>query len=87
MEDAVFVHVIDRLKHLVHEVLDPILRQVVSSALDRLVHIHIHQFKDQGESTGWFIAIIRQLRSLYQMQKKKEQSLKVRSLTRALHGA
>lgn len=88
MEDAVFVHVINRLEHLIHEVLNSILWQVVPPALDRFVHIHVHQLKNQGESTGRFIAIIRQLKLFIQMafSEKKKFPLRMIELTRALHG-
>ena len=47
MEDAVAVHVVDRLQQLVHVVLDAVLRQVVSLALDGIVHVHVHQLEDE----------------------------------------
>lgn len=46
MKDAVSVHVIDRFEHLVHVVLDALLGQVVAPSLDRLVHVHVHEFED-----------------------------------------
>ena len=58
MEDAVAVHMIYRFEHLVHVVLDSLLRQVVSPALDCLVHVHVHQFEDQCQTTSRLIAKI-----------------------------
>ena len=46
MENAVSVHMVDRLKQLVHVVFDSVLWQVVSFAFDGVVHIHVHQLKD-----------------------------------------
>lgn len=57
MEDAVPVHVVDGLQELVHVVLDPVLRQVVPLALDCVVHVHVHEFEDQGESTSWLVTV------------------------------
>ena len=42
MKDPVFVHVVDGLEDLIHEELDPILWQVMSASLFRLVHVHVH---------------------------------------------
>ena len=47
MEDTVPVHMVDGLYELIHIVLDPILRQVVSLSFDSIVHIHIHKLEDQ----------------------------------------
>jgi len=49
MKNAVFVHVVNGLDYLVHVELDSLLRQVVASALDCFVHVHIHEFKNKGE--------------------------------------
>ena len=48
MEDAVPVHVVDRLENLVHVELDALLWQVVPPPLYRLIHVHVHQFEDEG---------------------------------------
>jgi hypothetical protein len=45
MKNAVFVHVIDCFDHLIQVVPHSLLRHVVPAALNRLVHVHIHQFK------------------------------------------
>ena len=58
VEDAVAVHVVYRLEHLVHVVLHSLLRQVVPPALDRLVHVHVHELEDQSKTTCGFIAKI-----------------------------
>ena len=46
VENTVSVHVIYRLEDLVHVVFDSLLWQVVPPSLDRLVHIHVHEFED-----------------------------------------
>jgi hypothetical protein len=46
VKDAVSVHVVDRFQKLVHVVLHSVLRQVVSTAFDSIIHVHIHQFKN-----------------------------------------
>lgn len=56
VEDAVSMHVVDALDQLVHVILHPVLRQVVPLALDGVVHVHVHEFENQCESTGGFIA-------------------------------
>ena len=43
---------VDGLEHLVHVVLDSLLRQVVSSALDRFIHIHVHELKDKSQAAS-----------------------------------
>ena len=55
MEDTVPVHMVDGLYELIHIVLDPILRQVVSLSFDGIIHIHVHELKDQRQSTRWLI--------------------------------
>ena len=52
MENAVTVHVVYRLHQLVHVVLHALLGQVVPSSLDRVVHVHLHQLENEGESTS-----------------------------------
>ena len=49
MEDAVSMHVVDGLEELVHVVLDAVLGQVVALAFDGVVHVHVHQFEDEGQ--------------------------------------
>ena len=61
MKDPVFVHVIDRLEDLIHEELDPILRQVVSASLYRFVHVHVHELKHQSETASGFITTLSSL--------------------------
>ena len=58
MKNAVPVHVVDCLQQLVHVVLDSVLRQIVPLALDDVVHVHVHEFEDEGEATRRLIAII-----------------------------
>ena len=56
MKDPVFVHVVDRLEDLIHKELDPILWQVMSASLYRLVHVHVHELKHQSEAASGLIA-------------------------------
>ena len=42
MENAVFMHMVDRLNHLVHVVTHSHLRYVVAAPFNSLVQIHIH---------------------------------------------
>lgn len=70
MKDPVFVHVVDGLKDLIHEELDPILWQVMSASLYRLVHVHVHELKHQSQAASGLIT---------------ESSLKKEMLTRGLH--
>ena len=55
MENAVTVHVIDSLHQLVHVVLDAFLGQVVPAALDRIVHVHLHELEYEGQTACRFI--------------------------------
>ena len=52
MENTVTMHVVYRLHQLVHVVLHALLGQVVPSSLDCVVHVHLHQLKNEGESTS-----------------------------------
>jgi len=45
MENAVFMHVVDRLQHLVQVELDPLFRQMIPPSFDGFIHIHIHKLK------------------------------------------
>ena len=55
MEDTVTVHVIDSFHELVHVVLDALLWEVVTSTLDGIIHIHLHQLKNEGQSSSRLI--------------------------------
>ena len=57
VEYSIPVHVVNSFKHLVHVIFDASLRQVMTSTLDSLIHIHVHQLKDESQTTRWFIAI------------------------------
>lgn len=70
MENSVPVHVVDGFEHLVHVILDSRLRQVVPSALDGFIHIHIHELKYEGQSASWFITKFEAKRSV---EKVKQQ--------------
>ena len=52
MENAVPVHVVYRLHELVHVVLDTLFWQVVATALDGVVHVHLHELEDEGQPAG-----------------------------------
>ena len=58
MENSVSMHVIDRLEHLIHVVFHSLLWKVMTSTLDRLVHVHVHELEDQSKTTCGFIAKI-----------------------------
>ena len=45
MKNAILVHVIDSFDHLIQVVPNSLLWHVVPATLNRLVHVHIHQFK------------------------------------------
>jgi len=45
MKDAISVHVVDRFQKLVHVVLDLLFGQVVAPSFDRVVKVHVHEFK------------------------------------------
>ena len=55
MEDAVTVHVIDSFHELVHVVLDALLWEVVTSTLNCIIHIHLHQLENQCQSSSGLI--------------------------------
>jgi hypothetical protein len=55
MKDPVFMHVVNGLEDLIHEELDPILWQVMSAPLYRLVHVHVHELKHQSEAASGLI--------------------------------
>ena len=50
MENAVSMHVINRFNELVHVILDSIFWEITASTLDSVIHVHIHQLEDQGQS-------------------------------------
>mmetsp|Transcript_75967 Transcript_75967/g.245889 ORF Transcript_75967/g.245889 Transcript_75967/m.245889 type:complete len:257 (+) Transcript_75967:1021-1791(+) len=50
VENAVAVHVVQGLQHFIHVVLDLLLGQVVASAFDGLVDIHVHELEDQRQA-------------------------------------
>ena len=47
MKDTVTVHVIDSFHELVHVVLDAFLWEVVTSTLNGIIHIHLHQLENK----------------------------------------
>ena len=55
MENAVLVHVVNGLEHLVNVELDPLLSQIVLLTFDGFIHVHVHQLKHQGQPASWFI--------------------------------
>ena len=57
MENTIPMHMVNRLEQLVHVVFDTVLGQIVTLALDRVVHVHIHELEDEGEAASWLITI------------------------------
>lgn len=55
MENAQFVDVLDTLEQLLHVLLDARLGQVVPAAADGFVHIHVHEFEDEGQAARRFV--------------------------------
>ena len=53
--DAVSVHMVNGLKHLVHHVLDTGLGQRRPLSLDGLIHVHLHELKNQSQPSCRFI--------------------------------
>ena len=51
MEDAVAVHVVDGLQQLVDVILDYGLVQVLLASLNVLVHVAVHEFEHQRQSS------------------------------------
>ena len=41
---------------LVDVPLHALLWQVIHPTLDSLVHVHLHELEDEGESAGWIVA-------------------------------
>ena len=56
MEDAIPVHVVDRLQQLEHVELDPRLGYVMPPPFDCVIHIHVHEFEDHCQASGRFVA-------------------------------
>mmetsp|Transcript_111919 Transcript_111919/g.321526 ORF Transcript_111919/g.321526 Transcript_111919/m.321526 type:complete len:333 (-) Transcript_111919:212-1210(-) len=50
VEDAVPVHVVQGLEHLIHVMLHLLLREVMAPPLDCLVHVHVHELEDEGQA-------------------------------------
>jgi hypothetical protein len=59
VEDAVAVHVVDGLQQLVDVVLDNGLVEVLLAPLDVLVHVAVHKFEDQGQSSRGLVTSIK----------------------------
>ena len=55
MEYPVFMHVVNRFQNLVHVILDALLGQVLPAPFDCLVHVHVHQLKDQRQTASWLV--------------------------------
>ena len=55
MKDAISMHVIDRFDELVHVILDSAFWQVVTSTLDSVIHVHVHQLEYECESARWLV--------------------------------
>jgi len=59
VEDAIAVHVVDGLQQLVDVVLDNGLVEVLLAPLDVLVHVAVHKFEDQGQSSRGLVTSIK----------------------------
>ena len=55
MEDTVTVHVVDGFHELVHIVLDALLGEVVTSTLDGIIHVHLHELENECKSPSRLI--------------------------------
>lgn len=55
MENAVFVHVLDRFEQLVDVEFDAGFWQVRSPPLDGFVEVHFHELEDEGEASRWLV--------------------------------
>ena len=55
MENTVPVHVLDGFEQLVHVVLYPGLWHIVLATLDCLIQVHVHDFKNEGQSASRFV--------------------------------
>ena len=49
MEDSISVHVLNGFQELVDVAFDFCLGQVVGTAFDRLIQVHLHDLKDEGQ--------------------------------------
>ena len=56
MEDAIPVHVVDRLQQLEHVELDPRLGYVMPPPFDCVIHIHVHEFEYHCQAACRFVA-------------------------------
>ena len=55
MENAVTVHMVYRFHQLVHVILDALLWQIVAATLDGVIHVHLHELEDEGQSACWLV--------------------------------
>ena len=55
MEDSISVHVLNGFQELVNITFDFGLGQVVGTAFDRLIQVHLHDLKDEGQPPGRLI--------------------------------
>ena len=51
MEDTVTMHVIYRLHQLVHVIFDALLRKIMTTPLDGIIHVHLHELENEGKSS------------------------------------
>lgn len=56
VENAVAMHVLDSLQQLVDVEFDARLGQVSGATLDGLIQVHFHEFEDESEASGRFVA-------------------------------
>ena len=48
MKYSVSMHMVYRFEQLIDVVLYPVLGEVMSTALNRVVEVHVHEFEDEG---------------------------------------
>ena len=51
VENAVLVHMIDGFEDLIHQESHSVLGQIVTSSLDGFIHVHVHQFEYECQSS------------------------------------
>ena len=56
MENAVPVHVLNSLQQLIDVILNSLLRQVVCASFDSFIQVHLHELKDQRQSSSRLVA-------------------------------
>ena len=55
VEDSIPMHVVDTFNQLIHIVFHSVLWEVVTLALDGVVEVHVHEFKNESKAAGRLI--------------------------------